>query len=174
MLGFILEPLRLGKSARGSAAFPRLRRGPMLGRVVMADADWFARVVDSRRVQVLRRTDLLDSAAEEGFDRLTRLSSELLGAPIALVSLVDERRQFFKSSRGLGQPWAARWAQISASKWCSWCNDIPGTLPSIKHPSNKPGGARHAKLLILLRLVGCCITPSCRRKATLRWLFQAS
>jgi diguanylate cyclase (GGDEF)-like protein/PAS domain S-box-containing protein len=72
----------------------------------MADADWFARVVDSRRVQVLRRTDLLDSAAEEGFDRLTRLSSELLGAPIALVSLVDERRQFFKSSRGLGQPWA--------------------------------------------------------------------
>jgi hypothetical protein len=41
----------------------------------MADADWFARVVDSRRVQVLRRTDLLDSAAEEGFDRVTRLTA---------------------------------------------------------------------------------------------------
>ena len=65
-------------------------------------------VLDAERLEALRRTGLLDSPAEERFDRLTRLASRLLGVPVALVSLVDEDRQFFKSCFGLPEPWASR------------------------------------------------------------------
>ena len=62
----------------------------------------------SARLRVLRSTGLLDSPPERAFDRLTRLASGLIDAPVALLSLVDERRQFFKSAIGLGEPWASR------------------------------------------------------------------
>ena len=58
------------------------------------------------RLRELRGTRLLDSPAEESFDRLTRLTSTVLNVPVALVSLVDDDRQFFKSCLGLPQPWA--------------------------------------------------------------------
>src|SRR3984885_2129352 len=58
------------------------------------------------RLRELRGTQLLDSPAEESFDRLTRLTSTVLNVPVALVSLVDDDRQFFKSCLGLPQPWA--------------------------------------------------------------------
>jgi GAF domain-containing protein len=60
------------------------------------------------RLDELRRTGLLDSPPEESFDRLTRLTSTVLNVPVALVSLVDDDRQFFKSCLGLPQPWAAQ------------------------------------------------------------------
>ena len=53
------------------------------------------------RLQQLRSLRILDTPAEERFDRLTRLAKRLLNVPIALVSLVDEHRQWFKSSIGL-------------------------------------------------------------------------
>ena len=51
---------------------------------------------------------LLDSPPEEAFDRLTRLAARLLGAPVALVTLPDDDRVFFKSAVGLPEPWAGR------------------------------------------------------------------
>jgi len=63
---------------------------------------------EARRLSVLQATGLLDSDAEARFDRLTRLSARLMGAPVALISLVDDRRQFFKSAVGLPEPWASR------------------------------------------------------------------
>jgi GAF domain-containing protein len=60
------------------------------------------------RLRELRRTQLLDSPPEESFDRLTRLTSTVLNVPMALVSLVDDDRQFFKSCLGLPQPWAVQ------------------------------------------------------------------
>jgi PAS domain S-box-containing protein len=48
----------------------------------------------------------LDTASEEAFDRITRLATRTLGVPTSLVSLVDDRRQFFKSQIGLAEPWA--------------------------------------------------------------------
>lgn len=48
----------------------------------------------------------MDSLTEESFDRLTRLASDFLNVPVALISLVDERRQFFKSCVGLSEPLA--------------------------------------------------------------------
>jgi PAS domain S-box-containing protein len=59
-------------------------------------------VRSASRLASLRATALMDGDAEEDFDRFTRLASKLLNAPVALVSLVDDRRQFFKSAVGLG------------------------------------------------------------------------
>ena len=53
------------------------------------------------RLETLRSLRLLDSPSEERFDRLTRMAQRLFGVPIALVSLVDENRQWFKSCLGL-------------------------------------------------------------------------
>ena len=52
-------------------------------------------------------TELLDSASEAAFDRLTGFVCRLLGVPVSLVSVPDDRRQFFMSVRGLGEPWAS-------------------------------------------------------------------
>src|SRR5262245_46339689 len=49
----------------------------------------------------------MDSEVEAAFDRFTRLATQWLKVPTALVSLVDDRRQFFKSAVGLGEPWAS-------------------------------------------------------------------
>lgn len=56
---------------------------------------------EAARLAELRRYDVLDTAPEPRFDRITRLASRLLDAPIALVSFVDESRQWFKSRVGL-------------------------------------------------------------------------
>jgi two-component sensor histidine kinase len=53
------------------------------------------------RLAALAETHLPDSGPEEAFDRLTRMVTRLLGVPVSLVSLVDDRRQFFKSQQGL-------------------------------------------------------------------------
>jgi GAF domain len=58
------------------------------------------------RLAALDRAALLDTPPEDSFDRLTRLAARLLDAPVALVSLVAEDRQFFKSSQGLDEPLA--------------------------------------------------------------------
>ena len=65
-------------------------------------------VRDVSRLTALRRTALLDTPAEEAFDRLTRLATTILEVPVALVTLVDEERQFFKSCVGLPEPWASQ------------------------------------------------------------------
>jgi signal transduction histidine kinase len=52
-------------------------------------------------------TLLLDSEREANFDRLTVLAAKALRAPVALISLIDRNRQFFKSECGLPEPWAA-------------------------------------------------------------------
>jgi GAF domain-containing protein len=64
-------------------------------------------VNDSDRLDALRATGLLDSDITPSFDRLARLASQVLNAPVALVSLVDADRQFFKSCLGLPEPWAS-------------------------------------------------------------------
>jgi diguanylate cyclase (GGDEF)-like protein len=56
---------------------------------------------EPKRLDTLRALNILDTAPEERFDRLTRLARRLFGVPIALVSLVDENRQWFKSCVGL-------------------------------------------------------------------------
>ncbi len=62
---------------------------------------------DPRRLAALQRIQLMDTPPEPAFDRITRMASNLLDAPVALVSLVDDRRQFFKAMVGLAGPVAA-------------------------------------------------------------------
>ena len=56
---------------------------------------------ESFRLEVLRSLRILDTAPEERFDRITRAAAHFFQAPIALVSLVDASRQWFKSRHGL-------------------------------------------------------------------------
>ena len=65
-------------------------------------------ILNGARLEALKRTNLLDSESEPAFDRLTELACIFLDTPVALVSLVDKDRQFFKSARGLPEPWASR------------------------------------------------------------------
>jgi PAS domain S-box-containing protein len=53
------------------------------------------------RLRALSSTGLLDTPSESAFDDLTRLAAAVCAAPIALISLVDEHRQWFKSRVGL-------------------------------------------------------------------------
>jgi hypothetical protein len=68
-------------------------------------ANVMAAVRDVERLRALRETGLLDSPLQENFDRHARIASEALDAPVALVSLIDEERQFFQSCIGLPEPW---------------------------------------------------------------------
>ena len=56
---------------------------------------------EEKRLATLRGLNILETPPEERFDRLTRLAQRTLDAPIALVSLVDSDRQWFKSCQGL-------------------------------------------------------------------------
>jgi signal transduction histidine kinase len=56
---------------------------------------------EAGRLQTLSEYGILDTEPEPAFDRLTRLGSRVFSAPIVLVSLVDENRQWFKSCYGL-------------------------------------------------------------------------
>ena len=56
---------------------------------------------ETLRLSALRRLQVLDTPDEERFDRITRVAARAFNAPIALVSLVDENRQWFKSCIGL-------------------------------------------------------------------------
>ncbi|HFQ5068160.1 TPA: diguanylate cyclase [Vibrio vulnificus] len=56
---------------------------------------------EPQRIADLHSLNILDTAAEERFDRVTRIARRLFDVPIALVSLVDEDRQWFKSCFGL-------------------------------------------------------------------------
>lgn len=56
---------------------------------------------ERQRLKTLRDMKLLDTRPEERFDRITRLAKQVFSTPIALVSLVDADRQWFKSRQGL-------------------------------------------------------------------------
>jgi len=56
---------------------------------------------DAERVAALHALAVLDTPSEERFDRLTRLAAQFFDVPIALVSLIDTNRQWFKSCFGL-------------------------------------------------------------------------
>ena len=56
---------------------------------------------DAERLSALRQLLVLDTPPEERFDRITAFAAHEFNVPIALVSLVDEHRQWFKSRIGL-------------------------------------------------------------------------
>lgn len=81
------------------------------------------------RMKALKQTKLLDSPSEPSFDRLTRMVSRLVGAPTALVTLVDKDRQFFKSQVGLGKEYAQKRQTDLNHSFCQWV--VSGQEPVI-------------------------------------------
>jgi anti-sigma regulatory factor (Ser/Thr protein kinase) len=63
---------------------------------------------ESERLAALRRYRILDTDPEQAFDDLTLLASQICGAPMAALTLVDEDRQWFKSKIGLTTSETAR------------------------------------------------------------------
>jgi GAF domain-containing protein len=63
---------------------------------------------ETKRIQVLWQYDVLDTVPEEIFDELTELAASISETPIALISLVDEDRQWFKSRIGITQKETSR------------------------------------------------------------------
>ncbi len=59
---------------------------------------------EAERLSELLDYQVLDTPPEQGFDDLTALASEVTGKPIALVSLIDTERQWFKSKLGIDAP----------------------------------------------------------------------
>lgn len=57
---------------------------------------------EEQRLATLHSLAILDTPEEQRFDRLTRLAAGILRVPVALVSLVDRERQWFKSAHGVG------------------------------------------------------------------------
>lgn len=56
---------------------------------------------EAQRLAALRSLFVLDTPHEERFDRITRLATQIFDVPIALITLVDEDRQWFKACQGL-------------------------------------------------------------------------
>lgn len=56
---------------------------------------------EAQRLAELKRLQVLDSFEEQAFDDITRMAADICGTPIALISLIDADRQWFKSRLGL-------------------------------------------------------------------------
>lgn len=59
---------------------------------------------ENRRVNELKAYGILDTKNEPEFDRIVRRAAQMFEAPIALISLIDENRQWFKARHGLAPP----------------------------------------------------------------------
>jgi GAF domain-containing protein len=58
---------------------------------------------EAARLETLRQYEILDTDPEESFNDLTRLAAYICNTPIALISLIDAHRQWFKSRVGLSE-----------------------------------------------------------------------
>jgi diguanylate cyclase (GGDEF)-like protein/PAS domain S-box-containing protein len=93
---------------------------------------------ESERLERLRRYEILDTPPDGAFDRVTAIAARFLQVPIALVSLVDQDRIWFKSHYGLDVEQIDRESGLCASAiWQDDVYEIPNTLEdprAMAHP----------------------------------------
>ena len=77
-------------------------------------------LAEPEQVEATAEAHIIDTPPDPAFDRLTRLSSQLLMAPVSLATFVTKTRQFFKSAVGLGDPWATKRETPLTHSFCQW------------------------------------------------------
>jgi PAS domain S-box-containing protein len=121
------------------------------------DAHSHSSIANSDRIATLRATGLLDSPREESYDRLTRVAAATLRAPMALMTLVDAERQFFKSSFGLPQPWAAGREAPLGSTLCD--RVVTSGAPVVLGDVRADPGARQSRAIAEMGIVAYAGVP---------------
>jgi GAF domain-containing protein len=86
---------------------------------VRAAADAAVGLADPARLRSLQRV-CVGAEPDEAFDRFAGLVKRLLGVPVALVSLVDEQRQFFPGQVGLAEPWDGKRETPLSHSFCQY------------------------------------------------------
>ena len=133
------------------------------------------------RLAALQATQLLDTPPEEPFDRLTRLATQVTGAPASFMTLVDRSRDFYKSMAGAGEPLASA-RQFEGVTFCQYllATGSPLALDDVTiHPGYRdlPAvqslGLRAYAGAPLMTSDGCCIGSVCAVDfAPRRWRAQ--
>ncbi len=83
-----------GRSLRAAGATLRRRRHTTVNRRTAAE-------LEQKRLELVRAYEILDTPPDGAYDSITSLAANIFGVPIALVSVVDEDRIWFKSRYGL-------------------------------------------------------------------------
>src|SRR3954453_6264571 len=104
------------------------RRGDREARLSIADVaasavggdkpDALPGIRDPERLEAVRSTGLLDAPPEPALDRLAALAAKVVNAPVAMVSIIDEERQFFASCLGVTEPLATTRQTPLAYSFC--------------------------------------------------------
>lgn len=74
---------------------------------------------EAERQAALDQQHILDTESDGDFNRITRLASQMLGVPTALISMVDRQRQWFLSRVGLEASETSRDLSLCAHAICS-------------------------------------------------------
>ena len=119
---------------------------------------------ETRRLQALRKLNLLDTPPSEAFDRITRMAARFFNLPIAAVSLTDTDRQWFKSRVGI--------EHASIARMKAPCGEVAdgsdvlviGDLLADAHYCDSPlaaGGVRYYAGAPLITQDGHCLGALC-------------
>jgi two-component sensor histidine kinase len=75
---------------------------------------------NAARLDVMENLGVLDTPPQEALDRVTRLATLIFDAPVALITVVDESRQFFLSQHGLAEPWSVNRETLLSHSFCQY------------------------------------------------------
>lgn len=104
------------------------------------------------RLRTLRDLALIDSPEEMVYDKLTRLASEVIGAPVSLVSMVAADYQFFKSQVGLPDPWKSKRRTPLSHSFCQ--HVVTTQQPLVVSDAREVDFLKHNRAIPDLNVIG--------------------